>query len=340
MSAAMAQMLGLAAPPAGAGATTKPASSVSISIQAVQGTKDGPKITSGKATVKLYRGQGIEPEVLEANLDKNGAALLEKLSLARPFQPVVTIEHAGVPYQAVGEPMTPTTPSQKITVTVYEATDQRPDLKIQMRYVRADATAGGLHIADMMIVNNPTDRAWLGTAGPDGKRSAMWVALPAGVKDIEMDGEFHSCCARVEGGKVVSSAPLVPGQSQFGLAYLVPGDGGRAVATIDAPLPVRGMTVMVPEPQVDSIRVEGLEKSKTFPAKEDVVLRSFKGEGILPGQKIVLTMTGLPEAAAGESFWSTQKIVGIVGGALILVLCIIFLVARPRRKSGQAEAQA
>lgn len=340
MSAAMAEMLGLTSP-TGAEATTQPAGSASISIQAVQGTKDGPKITGGKATIKLYRGRGIEPEVLEANLDEHGTGLLENLSLARPFQPVVTIEHAGVSYQAVGEPMTPASPSQKIEVTIYETTDQRPELMIQMRYVRADATPEGLHIADMMIVNNPTDRAWLGSAGPDGKRSAMWVALPAGAKDIAMDGDFHECCARVEDGKVVSSAPLVPGQSQFSLEYMVPGDGGLASVTIDAPAPVRGMTVMVPEDQVGNIRVEGLEKSKTFPPKGmGVALRSFKGEGIVPGRKIVLTMTGLPLAAEGETFWTTQKIVGIVAGALILVLCIIFLAARPRRKSGQAEAQA
>jgi hypothetical protein len=278
--------------------------------------------------------------VLDANLDEHGVALLKNLSLARPFQPVVTIEHAGASYEAVGEPMMPTKPSQKIEVTIYEATDKRPELNILMRYVHAFATAEGLHIADMLIVNNPADRAWLGSAGPDGTRSAMWVALPAGAKDIAMDGDFHECCARQEDGKVVSNAPLVPGQSQFRLEYIVPCGGGRASATIDAPAPVRGMTVMVPEEQVGIIQVEGLEKSKTFPSKEGVVLRSFKGEGIMPGQKITLTMTGLPEAAEAEGFWSTPKVVGIVGGAVLLVICVIFLIAKPGRKSGQAEAQA
>ncbi len=328
--------------PAGAGATTQPAaSSASISIQAVQGTKDGPKITGGKATIRLYRGEGIEPEVLEANLDEHGAALLENLSLARPFQPVVTIEYAGASYEAIGDPMTPATPSQKIEVPVYETTDKRPDLKIQMRHVVAKATGEGLRVMDYLIVNNPADRTWTGTVGPDGKPATMWVTLPAGATDIEMDGAFHSCCASVKDGKLVSTAPLVPGQSQFRVAYLVPGKGGKASMTIDAPAPVGGMMLMVPEDQAGFAKVDGLEKGDAFPINGNgTTMRAFMGRDIMPGQKIVLTMTGLPQAAEAVSFWSTPKIVGIVGGGVLLVLCVIFLVVKPGRKSGQAEAQA
>jgi hypothetical protein len=341
MSSAMAEMLGLT-PPAGAGATTGPAASgASISIQAVQGTKDGPKITGGKATIRLYRGEGIEPEVMDANLDGNGMALLENLSLARPFQPVVTIEHAGASYEAVGEPITPDQPTQKIDVDVYETTDKRPDLKVKMRHVVAKATDEGLRVMDVLIVSNPADRTWTGAVGPDGKPAAMSVALPAGVKDIEMDGAFHSCCAVLKDGKLVSSAPLLPGQSEFRIAYLVPGKGGKASMTIETPAPVEGMILMVPEDQAGFANVEGLEKGEAYYAKGNgTTMRTFMGQDVMPGRKITLTMTGLPEAAQADGFWSTPKIAGIVGGGVLLVICIVFLIAKPGRKPGQAEARA
>ena len=210
-----------------------------------------------------------------------------------------------------------------------------------MRHVVAKATDAGLLVMDFLIVNNPADRTWTGTVGPDGKPATMWVALPVGAKDIEMDGAFHECCARQEDGKLVSTAPLVPGQSQFRVAYLVPGEGGKASMTIEAPAPVGGMMLMVPEDQAGFANIEGLEKGQAFPADGNgAMMRAFMGRDIMPGQKITLTMTGLPEAVAPEGFWSTPKIVGIVGGAVLLVICVIFLVAKPGRKSGQAEAQA
>jgi len=341
MSAEMAQMLGLSSP--AGGATTWPAaSSASISIQAVQGTKDGPKITGGKATIRLYRGQGIEPEVLEANLDEHGAALLEKLSLARPFQPVVTIEHAGVSYEAVGEAMTPDQPTQKIEVRVYETTNKRPDIKIPMRHVVAIARPEGLRVMDMMIVNNPAERSWTGAVGPDGKTAAVSVGLPAGARDIEMDGAFEPCCASVINGRLVSSAPLVPGQSQYRVAYLVPGAAGLANIDIDVPLATGMMIVLVPEDQSGNVKVEGLAKGDASPANGNgMMMRAFTGRDVAPGQKISLTITGMPEAASAESApWSTPQIVGIFGGGLILVLCAAFLLAKPGRKPAQAEAKA
>lgn len=338
MSAAMAEMLGLA-PPGAAETTTQPASTIAtISIQVIQGTKDGPKITGGKATVELFRGG--EPQVIEVNLDAHGVALLENLSLASPFDPRVTIEYAGTSYQAVGEPMTPTQSSQKIEVKVYETTDQRPELTIGMRHVMAIATPEGLRVRDVMVVNNPADRTWTGSPGADGKPSTMWVGLPAGVTDLTMEGGFHSCCARVIDGKLVSSSPLVPGQLQFHVMYLLPGTDGQAQMEINAPAPIGTMILMVPQSQANNVTVEGLEKGRIFPG-DGKPMQSFIGKEVAAGQKIVLTMTGMPQAVeiAPEGEWSTPQILGVVGVALLVVLSVLILAFKAGRKAAQASAE-
>ena len=112
----------------------------------------------------------------------------------------------------------------------------------------------------------------------------------------------------------------------------------RADEARDAGMARQNAALAGPAP---AVLVEGLEKGQAFPADGNgTMMRAFMGRDIMPGQKITLTMTGLPEAVAPEGFWSTPKIVGIVGGAVLLVICVIFLVAKPGRKSGQAEAQA
>ena len=338
ISSSMAEMLGLT-PPAPAETTTQPASTIAtISVQVVQGTKDGPKITGGRASVELFR-RGPEPEVIEVDLDAHGVALLENLSLASPFQPRVTIEYAGASYQAVGERMTPTQSTQKINVTVYETTDKRPELAIKMRHIRAIATPEGLRVEDILVVNNPADRTWTGSPGADGKPRTMWVGLPAGATDLKMEGGFHSCCARVIDGKLVSSSPLAPGLLQCRVMYLLPGADSQARMEIDVPVPVGTMILMVPQSQAHNATIEGLERGGIFPG-DGKPMQSFVGRGIAPGQKVVLTMTGMPQAVetAPEGEWSTPQILGIVGVALLVVMFVLILAFKAGQRAAQASA--
>jgi hypothetical protein len=237
--------------------------------------------------------------------------------------------------------MTPANPHQKIELRVHETTDEKPDYKIQMRHVYAIAREEGVRVMDVMVVQNPADRAWLGTADANGERSAVWVQLPAGAKDIEMEGGFHACCARVEDGKITSTAALVPGQTQFRVAYLLEPKDGKLEMAIHTPAPVGGMMLMVPEDQTGQITVTGLQRGQSFRARGDgMLMRSYTGRGLMPGQVVNLAVAELPQAAAEEGFWSGPKVIGIVGGVIVLLLCIVFLAARPARKAGGDERES
>ena len=139
-------------------------------------------------------------------------------------------------------------------------------------------------------------------------------------------------------GKLVSSSPLLPGQSQFRVMYLLGGADGKARVEIDAPAPVGGMILIVPRQQAENATVEGLEKGEVFPGN-GMPMQSFVGKGIAPGQKIVLTMTDMPQPVEAEGKWSTPQIMGIAGIAVLLILFVVILALKPGRKAAQASAE-
>ena len=130
------------------------AGTASIAIQAIQGTKGGPKVGGDPVTIELF-GKGGKLDTIDAQLDEHGVATLEGLPLAAHFVPKVTVKHAGVSYEAVGQPMDAARPSQKITVTVHETSDREPDWQVQMWHIMLHPTEEGIHVSEMLAVDNP-----------------------------------------------------------------------------------------------------------------------------------------------------------------------------------------
>ncbi|HUS93449.1 MAG TPA: hypothetical protein VM695_16445, partial [Phycisphaerae bacterium] len=319
-----------------------PAPTASIAIEAVQGTEGGPKVAGDEVTVELFH-HGRAIKTIETQLDEHGVVTVEDLPLMPPFQPRVTIRHAGASYPAVGRPMTVQQPSQKITVKVHEVGQVTPDWDVAMRHVIVRAVPEGLHVTEMLAVRNPTDRAWLSAPDADGKRSSVALPLPAGAQNVEPGGAFDSCCTRVADGKLVSSAPLTPGLSQYQVSYLVPAPGGEAEIAVVAPAAVRNLMVFVPEDGSTQAQAEGLSEAGVFDVHK-VPMRCYKAADLAAGQRTALRLSNLPrmqqpEDAPGAASQTPQLLAAIGGGAM-LVICLFVLLSRSNRKPHAAKPES
>jgi hypothetical protein len=190
-----------------AAAATRPSGkSAALFIRAVQGTKGGPTIAGDPVTVELfYEGEVVKK--VEAKLNSEGNVLVQELP-PLGVQPLVKINHAGVEYVAEGDVLDFKRPQQRIDVTVYEATEQVPAWHVHMRHLMVQPVAGGVEVMDMLVVQNPADRAWVAAApGPDGKGKGQTfdLALPAGAKDVKLSGGFHDCCVKFEHGRIINT---------------------------------------------------------------------------------------------------------------------------------------
>jgi hypothetical protein len=309
--------------------TTQPAAHGTLVIRARQGTKDGPALKGDPVIVELYHQDKIIRKI-ETVLDDKGMAVLTGLSLLLDFQPLVKVKHAGVDCQVVGRPMSKQQPNQQIEVPVYEVTEQDPGWQVHMRHVMLESTPQGLNVMEMLAIENPSDRTWLGTKAADGTRRTIVVPLSADIIEVRVNGDRYEGCIREKDGSIVDTQPLPPGVVQVQLNYSVPAKDGQVSLSAVAPALIKNMIVFAPED--GSIKkVEGLEATGTQDMPKGK-MQMYRGMNLPAGHKTTVAAV-LPMAPVASGGGSVPKIIAAVGAGLILVVGIIIIMLKKPTKT-------
>jgi hypothetical protein len=310
----------------------------SISIEAVQGTKGGPLIGEENVIVQLIPPDDENnpmPEIktIKAKLDKQGKVDLKNLSLQTPFEPRVMVDHAGALFYVDGKPMDAENPSQKIAVTVYETTKETPKWELERRVLRIFPAPDGLEVTEMLAINNPSDRAWLGVPDTKGKPSWVLLSLPGGAYDLE-----QRIGLSVADGKLVCELPMYPGPTPVSIKYKLPVKDGQATLDLEATVPVKNMMLLLPNDK-STLQGQGVQFVREINMGQPV--RAFSGPSMEAGQRLHLTVGNLvpasPVAASAASSSNLPQILAVVGGGVIVVLCVVMMVFRPGKKAKAAD---
>src|SRR5687767_7984159 len=143
--------------------TTQPAMFGTLVVRAVQGTAGGPAIGELPVVVDLLMGdQAVDKKQLK--LDAEGALRLDNIPLSMNITPVVKVTYNGVEFTGHGGAMDASRAEQQVQVPVFESTDAAPAWTVKMQHVMLDPTVEGVRVTEMLAVENPTDRAWVGAA--------------------------------------------------------------------------------------------------------------------------------------------------------------------------------
>jgi hypothetical protein len=300
-----------------------------LTIHVRQGSGNAPPISGGTIHLELHQ-QDKVLHTADVELDINGHAVVEDLPVYMQFQPVLKMMHAEVEYQHIGRTMGPAVPSQQVEMIVYESTEQKPDWQVRMRHVMASPVGEWLQVSEIIAFENPMDRAWLGRDIGEGRRASFEIPLPKSARDIQVLSGFHACCVRLEEDRLVSLAALLPGQSQYQIAYLIPIEQGAAELTVAAPVATRQLAIFLPD-DASEVTPQGLDAMGTTTMGEGNSIRMFRAGGVAADQQVGLTISGLTTvvaAAAGAASASTAKIVAGIGGLVIILFGGVFLFAR------------
>ena len=333
-----------AMPPAGQAPAMPPAPvAATLSVQAIQGTTKGPAVGADPVEVDLLRDGDVVSHI-EDKLDATGKLTLKDLPGGADITPVVRITHAGVVYNTSGNPLI-AQHGGKVTVKVYEATEEQPEWKIKIRHVMVQPYKDGVQVMEMMGIENPTDRSWIGKADPiTGKRATLSVPLPKGAKNVQMMSGFHNTCASVLGDRIVDTDPFVPETSQYQIGYIVPAINGKVDLSVAAPAGIDRMMLFVPD-DGSSVSAIGMEDLGAKENDRGGKTHYYKAQGAKAGDSIGVTLTNLPDKAlaSGEgedgaaatnalSNDKTPQILAGVGAVLILFIGIAFLFKPSHRK--------
>ncbi len=321
-----------------------------VVVRAVQGTPDGEPIGGEKLTLVLQghgHGHGQAPPApqaeIQTQLDEHGIAMIEDVEFRGIVQPVVTIEHAGVEYRAVGPMMSAQQPDQIVRVNVYDTTDQAPDWSVYLRHLYLQPTPEGVIVDEVMVLENPADRAWRRLADADNAATPATLVLPL------PDGAWHAQLARGPQAMDISDealslhGPLIPGRTEIGFRYHLPLSNDAAELALTAPADTQRIMLFIPD-DGSTVAIEGFEPGQTMD-NQGQRIRVYTASDVADGTTARVRIT--PNLARGgqpgqpiELSSSASMRNSAIGGGLILLVAVAVLLFRASRSSSQPAPAA
>ena len=272
----------------------------SVIVKVDQGTKDGPKVSGEDATVEFFS-QGRSVARSQGKLDASGNLMLNDIALPGPVQPLVTVEHAGIPFQIMAKPINADERDTVVRLTVFETTDQAPAWEVTMRHVMVmRAPEGGLQVSETIVVNNPADRVFMGAATNDKSlpRVSLTLQAPANALHIHPGKGFNPDAIKIEGNRILHGRPLMPRQSRFQLNYAIPADkDGTVTLELAAPAATARMMIFMPDDGA-AVTATGLMADEPMANGQEQV-RLYRAEQMPAGAKASLQIGKAKRSAAG-----------------------------------------
>ncbi len=298
-----------------------------LRIHAQQKTADGPSLQGQKAIVHFYQGDKVIKHV-DAVLDANGEATVGDIPLTRnAVQALVMVPYGNITYQAVSHIMNSAMTEAKVEVPVYETTRDIPEWKIAMRHLMISHTSAGVRVVDMLAVDNPSDRTWIGTNEHE-EGTTLILKLPPGAGNIEIGDGFTEHSLHFHNGTIYNVAPMTPGMTHYSFGYTIPVKSGKVEIPINTPALTQQLIVFAPN-DGSEIKANGLLEQGTRKT-DGGEMRMFSGVALMPGQPSGLTISGLantPAAVGGG--WSTAQVVAASALGVVLLGGIGFMLLKP-----------
>jgi len=326
-------------------------------IKGVVQKADGETVPAAGAVaqIELYQ-RGKKFHELAVKLDDSGVNMIEEIAIQGVVQPIVTLIYDGVPYRKVTHPMAVEKPDQIVKMSVYEATDEQPDWEVKVRHVIARNGPHGVEVTEMMLLHSPAKRAWRGESGGEGERPVTFeLNIPKNAKFVQFGPKTDPAMMEIKPGKIISHAPLVPGDNELAIGFVLPPDDGKVSLDIGMPTRVGHMMLFVEDDGTD-VTVEGMAGGKTMQGHGGKAMKVYTANNVAKDADVSLTIEGIttpaptqPEGAAGApvpvpnetnvAASTAPKWIAGIGGAGILLVALGMVVLRHSPRSDDTTEQ-
>ncbi|HUO09481.1 MAG TPA: hypothetical protein VM008_14325 [Phycisphaerae bacterium] len=261
-----------------------------LRVKFSQGTKDGPAIGRDPVTVEIFSG-GKVIHTYKAQIGDDKQLELHDLPLDVPFQPIITVLHAGAQEELIGPPMHKFQPAVELDMPLYEVTAEKPAWTSGIHHVTVLPTMTNdvlaLHVTDMMGGFNPTDRAWLGT-----NNVTLTLELPKNATNIQLGQGLAEANPTITGTTITRGKPMLPGPTEYDCGYTLPVTAGKASLTFTLPADTTLFALYLPS----DIHVDtcvGLTPSSSSGKAGLEGRQLLVGKHLNAGQVITLDLSGI-----------------------------------------------
>jgi hypothetical protein len=278
---------------------------------------------------------GAVIKTITSELDEHGVVVLENIPIGMGVLPVVRVEYAGVMYQQPGVQMDVNNRQQKIDVQCYEVTQDKPAWRMVMRHVMVGRDRQGLMVAEVVVINNPGERTWLGESGGPDKDATCIVPIPKAATNVSLGKGFYDwSTTRYDAGRLISRLPLMPGSTELQFRYTIPVESGGASIDIAVENPIDQMMVVIPaEIETESVHGIAMGGSDSFGAQQ---VRYYRTSDLGAGDTVHMQLGGIestqsaPMTIATTSSTATamKVIVGIAAAAFVILAAGMLLKRR------------
>ncbi len=329
----------------------------------VNKTANGSSVANQEVTLGAYQGSN-EAGTKTAKTDQSGNFAFNGLATGADFTYQISVDFKGAPYysdpinfsgavptapgaaQPTPQPTTQPTTEQTIQVPVYDSTSDQSVLKTTAHHYLLEPDKTGVTVSEIVIIDNSSDKSFIGQASHAGTNSTLRFTLPDGAQNFEpVDGLFPSRVLQVTGG-FVDTMPVYPGTSQRVWRYDFPANGDSVSFTAKLDMAADKLSVLVPDDGA-KVSISGL----TGPTSQDIQGEKyllFSGQNVAAGTALNFKVDALSQvvpppqptdtAGTGATPASGTSVVSplVAGGVVVVVIVLVAIVViLNRRRSAQ-----
>ena len=293
------------------------------------GTEGGGIPENLLISLHVYTADAITGEY-SATADNNGAFTFTDVALVSGDEVVAFTTYEDGVYSAESFIYDPETEIPKLSIAIYESTEDSAKVFISQLTFMLSASDGQLRVGEHYLVSNAGDRTWIGTNDDAiGINTTIEFSLPPEAESLWFSGygldmRFFS----VEGG-FVDTVPVGPGNPYLEIffSYTVPYTGSYEL-TKTLNLPVDNLEYLVVQEDGIAITGEGIISGEVVETGTESAF-SYSSPGFEAGKTLSFEIFDQSASSIGSSL---SLEIGIGLAVLVLAGLGIFWVMRRGRK--------
>jgi hypothetical protein len=302
-------------------------------------TGGGKPLSGQTVTLILHVGAG-QQQVATTTTDAAGNFHFTGLATDQQDIYAASVSYQGATYTSdpislAGDPHPPA-----ITVLAYDATASDAQLgigRVTLLFDKPTINNGTIRVVELLTMVNAGNQTFVGQTGPSGgmPMGLLRFALPSGFSNLlPQDGFGGGQIIQVNRG-FATTAPVLPGQTQFSFSFTYPYDGTHSTFTYEAVYPTVQVVVLAP-PGI-AVTLPGGKSLGTVSASGSK-MQVWQAGPLLRGKTASVTMGGLP--VPGERPTFNPVWLDILTGILALVaFALVAYYLRRSRPAGSMPAR-